>query len=168
MLKEIKMKNDIYAYPIIEEWEWKTYDGKKTINIDSFIEDHIEDEFYIGTDSQVKGNYTKFTTALIAYRRGTGGYIICFSQRTKDKGNMRPRLFSEAMRSLTAAYYLDLKIPKEAIINIHLDVNGNDNFKSHSCKEDIVGMIMYQGTRFKPMWKPDAWGSSKAADRKTK
>jgi hypothetical protein len=29
-------------------------------------------------------------------------------------------------------------------------------------------MIMYQGTRFKPMWKPDAWGSSKAADRKTK
>jgi predicted RNase H-related nuclease YkuK (DUF458 family) len=49
-----------------------------------------------------------------------------------------------------------------------LDVNGSDKHKSNSCKEDIVGMIVGQGKRFLPHWKPDAWGSSKAADRKTK
>jgi predicted RNase H-related nuclease YkuK (DUF458 family) len=163
------MKADIYAYPPIEEWKWRSYDGKKIVNIDEFITEHIEDEFYIGTDSQVHGKTnTNFTTALIAYRRGTGGYIICYTQRTQDKGHMRPRLYSEAMRSLTAAYYLDTKIPQDIIINIHLDVNGNKEHKSNSCKEEIVGMIIGQGTRFRPHWKPDAWGSSKAADRKTK
>jgi len=163
------MRGDIYAYPPIEDWKWRSYDGKKEVNIDDFIKDHIDDDFYIGTDSQVHGmSRTNFTTALIAYRRGTGGYIICFNQKTSDKGNMRPRLLSEAMRSLTAAYYLDSKIPKDAVITIHLDVNANTKFKSHSCKEELVGIIMSQGKRFRPVWKPDSWGSSKAADRRTK
>lgn len=162
------MKVDIYAYPPIEDWKWKSYDGMKEVNVDKFIKEHIEDEFYIGTDSQVHGKHTKFTTALIAYRRGTGGFIICYTQRTQEKGHMRPRLFSEAMRSLTAAYYLDTKIPPEVVINIHLDVNGSSDHKSNSCKEEIVGMIVGQGKRYRPHWKPDAWGSSSAADRKTK
>ena len=164
----MKVKGDIYSFPCVEEWKWKTFDGLHNANIDKWIEDHIEDEFYIGTDSQTAKKTSKFVTSLIAYRWGTGGCSINYIQKTQDMGNMRPRLISEAMRSLTLAYYLDTRIPSNKIINIHLDVNENEIHKSNRCKEQVVGMIMSQGVRFRPMWKPNSWASSSVADRKTK
>lgn len=162
------MRGDIYAYPEVEKWEWVSLEGKH-INIDQFVQEHLHDDWYIGTDShayKTKG-FCKFSTALIAYRRGRGGNLAFFNQKTGENGNIRPRLISEAMRSLQLAYYLDERIPKDAVITIHLDVNANIKYKSHQCKEELVGMIMAQGTRFRPMWKPNAWGASTVADKRT-
>ena len=163
------MKKDIYYYPPIEEWKWASYDGSKKIDIDQFIADHLHDEWYIGTDSHAykTHGFSKFSTALIAYHRGRGGCMAFYNQRTGENGNIRPRLMSEAMRSLQLAYYLDTKIPKDAVITIHLDVNANIKYKSNQCKEELVGMIMAQGERFRPAWKPNAWGASTVADRRT-
>ena len=161
-------KGDIYAFPMVDEWKWKSFDGTMNVSADDFIKEHIDDEFYIGTDSDVNGHGAKFVTSLIAYRWGTGGCSISYIQKTPDMGNMRPRLLSEAIRSLHLAYYLDDRIPKDKIINIHLDVNANPEHKSNKCKEEAVGKFMTQGKRFRPMWKPDAWGASSVADRKTK
>lgn len=160
-------KKDIYWFPPVLEWEWKNFDRTKIVSIDQFIKDHQDDEFYIGTDSKPSGRYCQFSTSMIAYRNGTGGYISVSAQKTPDRGNMRPRLLSEAMRSLSVAYFLDGKIPKETPIQIHIDVNSDPNARSHMCKEELVGMILAQGTRFVPQWKPDAWGSTKVAHRGT-
>lgn len=162
------MRKDLYEYPEVEKWKWVSLEGK-IIDVNQFIQEHLNDDWYIGTDShayKTKG-FAKFSTALIAYHKGRGGNLAFYNQKTGEMGNIRPRLISEAIRSLQLAYFLDSKIPKDAIINIHLDVNGNEKFKSHQCKEEIVGMIMAQGKRFRPMWKPDAWGSSTVADRRT-
>lgn len=160
-----KEKKDVYWYPPIEDWVWKSFDKSKIVSVNDFIEEHKNDDFYIGTDSNVKNKHANFSTSLIAYRNGTGGFIIISGQRTPDKGAMRPRLLSEAMRSLQVAYFLDSKVPKETTIEIHLDVNGDPKWKSNMCKEELVGMILAQGTRFRPAWKPDAWGSNKAAHK---
>jgi uncharacterized protein len=160
-------KKDIYWFPPVEEWVWKNFDRNKVVSVDKFIEDHRLDDFYIGTDSNIGGGHANFNTSLIAYRNGTGGFIACYNQRTLDKGMMRPRLLSEAMRSLTLAYYLDTRIPKESVIEIHLDVNADPHYKSNMCKEELVGMILAQGERFRPMWKPEAWGANKVAHNGT-
>jgi uncharacterized protein len=164
----MKIKGDIYTFPPIEEWKWKTFDGLQNANVDNWIKDHINDDFYIGTDSQTEKKTCKFVTSLIAYRWGTGGCSINYIQKTHDNGIMRTRLISEALRSLTLAYYLDARIPTDKLIYIHLDVNANPEHQSNTCKEQSVGMFMSNSRRFRPMWKPDAWGASSVADRRTK
>lgn len=169
------MKKELYEYPPVEQWKWRSYDGTKSINIDEFIASHQDCNFYIGTDSDPVGNHTNFATCLIARLEvdghGKGGYIIVSKQRTAEKDAkklMRPRLISEAMRSLSLAYYLDTRIPPDDVIHIHLDVNPCIDFKSNQCYDQMVGMIMSQGIRFKPVCKPNSWAATKVADRKTK
>ena len=153
-------------YPPFHEWKWKTYDRKKTVELDEFIERHTEDVFFIGIDSQ---NYLKrrrtcvFTTALIAYTQGKGGNIILHTDTVPAITNLRPRLLIEAMRSLEIAWYLSEKIPAENLIGIHLDVNKSLKFKSGQYHDELSGYIMAQG--FKCFTKPDAWAASSTADK---
>lgn len=163
----MRIKQDIYAYPPVEEWKWRSCDGTTWVNVDEFINKHIEHEFYIGTDSHVYGKTVKFSTALIAWNRGHGATMLDFTQKTPYGDSLRQRLLAEATRSLAMAYYLDTRIPADAIINIHLDVNPSVKYESGAWKEQLVGMIVAQGTRFRAACKPDAWAAMSAADYKT-
>ena len=31
------MKKELYEYPPVEQWKWRSYDGKTEINVDDFI-----------------------------------------------------------------------------------------------------------------------------------
>lgn len=153
-------------WPSFSEWKWRSYDGKREVDIDFFVKSRAKDLFFIGTDSQ---NYSKkktcvFTTVLIAYKSKKGGVIINHKKRVDFMDSLRQRLLMEAMLSLEVAWYLDQKIPKESIVGIHLDVNRNLKYKSGQYKDELVGMVMGQG--FKALVKPDAWAASSVADAK--
>lgn len=157
-------KRDIWGWNVIEEWQWRSYDGKRRVILDDFIENHKEDLFFIGTDSQ---NYSKrdqctFTSALIAYKMHKGGSIIIHKAKTPLMSSLRQRLLSEAMRSLEVAWYLDKRVPSKSIIGIHLDVNSNLKYKSGQYKDELVGLIMGQG--YSALIKPNSWAASKVAD----
>lgn len=171
------MKNNQSEYPPFSQWVWKSYDGKKNRNIDEFIKQHEDAQFYIGTDSQQRKDKCVFTTVLIGYRMGRGGAIILHSDKTSKYESLRQRLLMEAMRSLELAWYLDGKIPSDTFMAIHLDVNENLKWKSAKYKGELVGMVMAQGfvsgrdkyskSNRRVFWKPDAWAANSVADRKT-
>ncbi|MFW5804756.1 MAG: ribonuclease H-like YkuK family protein [bacterium] len=148
------------------KWKWRSYDGKKNIDVCDFIENRKQDLFFIGTDSQnySKNNICQFTTVLIAYRMKKGGAVITHKIKVPYMDSLRQRLVMEAMLSLEVAWYLDQKIPKESIVGIHLDVNRNLKYKSGQYKDELVGMIIGQG--FNALTKPDAWAASSVADAK--
>ena len=114
-------------WPKFDEWKWRSYDGKRQINLDEYIAEHKEDIFFIGTDSQnySKKNSCNFTTVLIAYKMHRGGSIITHKHKTRLIESLRQRLLTEAMLSLEVAWHLDNLIPKENFVGIHLDVNRN-------------------------------------------
>jgi predicted RNase H-related nuclease YkuK (DUF458 family) len=163
----MKTKKDLYDYPPVEEWIWRSCDGQDSANVDQFIAKHIGEEFFVGTDSHVYGKTVKFCTALIAWNRGKGACMIYSPQKTPAGKSLRQRLLSEALRSLSFAYYLDARIPSDAVIGIHLDVNENIKYESAEWKEQLVGMIVAQGDRYRASWKPNAWAAMTAADYTT-
>lgn len=164
------MKEYRREYAPFDEWVWKSYDGRKKVNIDEFIENHKNEVFIIGTDSQPhsKRQICTFASVLVAYEWGRGGAIIIHRDKTPfmDKSRLRQRLLLEAMRSLEVAWYLDSKINDKSIISVHLDVNPNLKWMSSKYKEELVTLVASQG--FKYVIKPDAFGASKVADRKCK
>jgi len=157
-----------YNYPPFDEWRWRSYDGKKAADIDLFIQNHLSDYFFIGTDSQnhPKKRTCVFTTALIGYKMGHGGSIIIYREKVPYIESIRQRLLMEAMRSLETAWYVDKKVPDKNLICIHLDVNKNLKYKSGKYKDELVGLIIGQG--FSCRVKPDAFAASKTADKRCK
>ena len=152
------------THPNFSEWNWKTYSDQKIYSIEDFVEENKNASFYIGTDSQNhrKRNACVFTSALIAYEMGKGGKILTHSDKLPVIDNLRERLLMEAMRSLEVAWFLHPKIPSEAVVSIHLDVNDNLKFKSGKYKDELVGLIMAQG--FEVTHKPNSWAASSVAD----
>jgi hypothetical protein len=151
-------------WPPFAEWKWRSYDGRRSVSVEEFVERNSECMFFIGTDSQ---NYSKkntcvFTTVLIAYKMHRGGTIITHKTRASYMDALRQRLLMEAMLSLEVGWYLDQKIDKDNIMGIHLDVNRNLRYKSGQYKDELVGMVMAQG--FNALVKPDAWAASSVAD----
>lgn len=159
-------KKDLWGYPPFAEWIWKSYDNLKVVSIDDFIKLHLDAEFYIGTDSQTAKGKCTLTTALIGYHWGKGGSVIIHTQKLTNFQSLRQKLIAEAMRSLETAWYVDPKIPEHSNIVIHVDVNSNLKWESGQYRDELVGMIVAQG--FQLSIKPDAWGSSKVADRTCK
>lgn len=163
----MKQKQDIYAYPPIEQWKWHNCDGTQQVNVDEFIAKHIDEDFFVGTDSHVYGKSVKFSTALVAWNRGHGACVLYYHQKTLSGQSLRQRLLAETFRSLVVAYYLDARIPQGSVINVHIDVNPSLKYESGSCREQLIGMIVAQGVRFRPACKPDAWAAMSVADYTT-
>ena len=161
-------RNDGRSYAPFSEWVWKSFDGKRKVSIDEFIETHKEAFFMVGTDSQnySKNSVCKFTSVLIAYRRGCGGAVIMSTDKVPfmDKTRLRQRLLLEAMRSLEVAWHLDSKINNKSIIQVHLDVNPNLKWRSSKYKEELVGLVAAQG--FQYVIKPDSFAASGVADKR--
>ena len=162
-------RKEMWGYPPFTEWVWKSYDNVNTVDIDEFVARHLktrltEPHFYIGTDSQTRKGKTTLTTALIAYHMGKGGNIIIHTQKVPNFTSLRQKLIAEAMRSQETAWHTDPLIPESSTIVIHVDVNPNLRWGSGPYKDELVGMIVAQG--FKLSIKPNAWGSSKVADKK--
>ncbi|MFA5312890.1 MAG: ribonuclease H-like YkuK family protein [Methanomassiliicoccales archaeon] len=158
----------LHGYADFSTWGWKTYDGSSSIDIVKFVNDHRDNHFFIGTDSQ---NYAKkkqvcvFTSVLIAYKMGKGGIIITHIDKVSRIESLRQRLLMEAMRSLEVGWFLNQHVPSKSIIGIHLDVNASLRFKSGQYKDELVGLIMAQG--FNALVKPNSWAASTVADSKT-
>ena len=153
-------------WPPFNEWKWRSFDGKKSRDINQFIEEHKNDSFFIGTDSQnySKNNKCAFMTVLIAYKMHRGGAVITHKHKVPFMDSLRQRLLMEAMLSLELGWFLDRKVSKEKIIGIHLDVNRNLKFKSGQYKDELIGLVAAQG--FNALCKPDSWAASGVADKR--
>ena len=128
------------------------------------IKNYPNAEVHIGTDSQNIGKQTRYTT-VIAYRLGTRGvhYILGKAQITIIR-DMWTRLWKEAEKSIDVAEWLTQQIAIR--VEIDMDYNGDENFKSHKLIAAAKGWANSLG--YKVNIKPNNQIATRAADHHCK
>lgn len=128
------------------------------------IKNYPNAEVHIGTDSQNIGKQTRYTT-VIAYRLGTRGvhYILSKAQITIIR-DMWTRLWKEAEKSIDLAEWLTQKIAIR--VEIDMDYNSDENFKSHKLIAAAKGWANSLG--YKVNIKPNNQIATRAADHHCK
>ena len=162
------------------EWFRLKNDGRNGKFIDEPIVEYREKMFdeeilkgnkvrvCIGTDSQEYAKW-KFATVILVIVAGKdgigkGGKIIYKTYKLPKNMQLNQRMIEEVSQSINVAVELnDLMELYEIPMEIHADITPDPRWGSNSALSEAVGYILGMGYDFKV--KPDAWASSKAADR---
>lgn len=135
---------------------FKKWTGKELNNTEQYIKDYIKEnpniEIIIGTDSQNKSNYTKYSTVIVLYTPGRGGHCIFKRWKTSKEKVKNVRLLKEVEESLNIANKLvEAGLPKPKYID--LDINPNPKFKSYEVYQTAKGWVESMGyeVRFKTL-----------------
>jgi predicted RNase H-related nuclease YkuK (DUF458 family) len=162
---------------MLNEYKWKKLDGEivnnllETISLDivktkaEFADDEIK--FYVGTDSQRKKYDIVFVTAIVLYRKKSGGIVYILKEREKHS-DIRTRLWNETYKAITIATELNdfLKSFNLRVDEVHADLNPDPKHKSNSLVKSCLGYICGMG--FEGKIKPASWAASKVANIHTK
>lgn len=129
-------------------------------------------KIYIGCDSdrfrlkdQWYADYARVIVLHIGGRHGAKIFGEVIRERDYSPSAKSPvmRLFTEAMKVAELYEKLESAIPNSDI-EVHLDINPNDNALSHEAMNQAVGYI--RGTcNVNPVLKPEAFAATYAADR---
>jgi len=118
----------------------------------------------IGTDSQVKGNYTEFATVIVFLRKGKGGFMLIHNEQSTVNYSIKERMIMEVSKSIEIAYELcELFTIYDVDMEVHADINTNPQFKSNVALSEATGYILGMGFAFKT--KPEAFASSSCANK---
>ena len=148
----------------------------RTINIDEvkqFIEKQSpQTKIYIGGDSERfkidKAWYADYTLVVVVHVDGKHGCKIFGEvqrERDYDQSKSKPR-----MRLMTEVYkiadlYLKLAdVLEDREVEVHLDINPNDEYGSSCVVQEAVGYIRGM-CNVVPLVKPNAFAASYCADR---
>lgn len=137
-----------------ELMHFKFFSGKEIENTEEYIKNYLKDnpniEIIIGTDSQNKSNYTKWSTVIVLYTPGHGGHCIFKRWKTTKEKIKNVRLLKEVEESLNIANWLvESGLPKPKYIDI--DINPNPKYKSNEVYQAAKGWVESMGyeVRFK-------------------
>jgi uncharacterized protein len=152
---------------------WRTLHGHRVLNtIEQELQQVITTEINnghtihvcIGTDSQVKQAHTSFATVIVIVRKGAGAFMYIQQCNDPIKMSIKQAMMKEVDKSVTIAYQLSetlqqLQVPME----VHVDINKNEAFKSNAALQDATGYVKGMGFAFKA--KPLAFASSCCANK---
>ena len=117
-------------------------------------------EIHIGTDYQNINKQSRYTT-VIAYRLGSRGvHYILSKNHINIIRDMWSRLWKEAEMSIDTAEWLTQKVSVK--VEIDMDYNGDENFKSHKLISAAKGWANSLG--YKVNVKPNNQIATRAAD----
>jgi predicted RNase H-related nuclease YkuK (DUF458 family) len=152
---------------------WRTFNGEI---IHTSIKEVVEQLIYkekekgnklkvcIGTDSQVKSNFTEFATVIVFLRHGNGGFMLIQKEESTVKYALKERMIMEVAKSIEIAYELcDMLANHKIEMEVHADINTNPLFKSNEALSEAKGYILGMGFAFKA--KPNAFASSSCANK---
>jgi hypothetical protein len=118
----------------------------------------------IGSDSQVKGDYTAFATAIVFLREGRGGFVFVNKYSSERKFTIKERMIQEVSDSVQFAIKVCPILDKyKTELEVHADINTDPNFKSNVALKEAMGYILGMGYTFKA--KPDAFASTYCAGK---
>ena len=133
---------------------FKKWSGVELENTEQYIRDYIaknkDIEIIVGTDSQNKNNYTKYSTVIVLYTPGHGGHCIFKRWKTPKEKVKNVRLLKEVEESIKIAdWIVQCGLPKPKYID--LDINPNPKFKSYEVYQTAKGWVESLGydVRFK-------------------
>ena len=124
-------------------------------------------KFYVGTDSQRKKYDVVYVTAIVLYRKKSGGSVYILKEREKLT-DMHTRLWNETEKAIKVAtelntFLVDFNL---RVDEVHADLNPDKNYKSNTLVKSCLGYICGMG--FEGKVKPQAWAASKVANIHTK
>ena len=170
-----------------KRWHITNLEETLTNDIEKYlkIEDKNNFKFIVACDSQRHDAKITYVTSIIFLRLGHGGNGYCLKEHflspeltikglskqerlSKVKGVIRDRLWTECLKSIACAKWVDKILFKYnlKVSEIHSDVNFSKKYLSNELLTAIAGFITSQ--EYKSVIKPDAVGAMKIADRKTK
>lgn len=143
---------------------FQKFDGNQVGNPVEYVRDYINDdsEVYVGTDSQVYADHTKFVTAICMYDGDRGAHVIYHSNKTyRDERELFNRLWEEAEVTMDVAGALSREIGISKVV-MHFDINPSEEYRSNVAHEAAIGLAKSAGFSFDV--KPEAWAATCAAD----
>jgi uncharacterized protein len=150
-----KFNGEIIKDGILDEVE-------KTIEKETVLGNKLK--VCIGTDSQVKSEYTDFATVIVFLREHKGGFMYIHQDKLKRKLSIKERMLAEVQKSIEIAYELcPLLELYDVDMEVHADINTNPNFKSNAALREAMGYILSMGFVFKA--KPESFASSNCANK---
>jgi predicted RNase H-related nuclease YkuK (DUF458 family) len=118
----------------------------------------------IGSDSQVKGDFTAFATAIVFLREGRGGFVFVNKYASERTFTIKERMIHEVSDSVQFAIKVCPILDKyKTELEVHADINTDPNFKSNVDLKEPMGYILGMGYTFKA--KPDAFASTYCAGK---
>lgn len=117
---------------------------------------------YVGCDSRVIGNTTIFVSVIVVHINSSNGCKIFYQKDKINRGmSLRERLLKEVDYAvLTALSIIDVVGNRK--LEVHLDINPNENYKSSIIVKEAVGYVLAQG--LKPVLKPSSIAAYCVAD----
>ena len=128
---------------------------------------HQDSAVYVGCDSKRKSDIISYATVIIIHKQGKHGGSI-FKQIESEPAYMecKPGMRSRLMTEVYKAGDVALKIQEwvgERKFEVHIDISPLPSCGSHVAYSEAKGTIFgYVG--FEPVFKPDAFAASCAAD----
>lgn len=117
---------------------------------------------YVGCDSKVIGNTTVFVSVIVVHINSSNGCKIFYQ---KDKVNramsLRERLLKEVDYAVFTALSI-IDIIGKRKLEVHLDINPNENYKSSVIVKEAIGYVIAQGLQ--PVLKPYSIAAYSVAD----
>lgn len=124
---------------------------------------------YVGCDSKVthKGTRAKFATVVILHLEGChGGKLYSIIEEENVYGDLRNpkmRLLTEAHKAIEVASKV-LDVIEDRPFQLHLDFNLNEQHKSFAAVKEATAYVLGV-LGCKPLFKPNAFAASTAADK---
>lgn len=117
---------------------------------------------YVGCDSKVFGNYTAFVSVIVVHINSSNGCKMFYQ---KDKINRELSIRDRLLKEVDFAVYTALSILDiigNRRLEVHLDINPNENYKSSMIVKEAIGYVLAQG--LKPVLKPNSIAAYSVAD----
>lgn len=145
------------------------FNGNLIDDVESYVNDFICDAdeevgVYVGTDSQVHSNFTRYVTVVALHTDKRGGAHVVYhknDEHRKEK-NIFNRLWQEVVATIEVADNLRMNSDATDIIT-HFDINPSERHKSHVTYKAARGFAENAGFPF--LTKPDSWAATCAADK---
>lgn len=118
---------------------------------------------YVGCDSKKKGpDLVYVSTVVIHYDQSRGGIVFKDVEIVPYQA-FYPKLQGEIYRIADLASKVK-EMVGDRHFEVHVDINPNECYRSHAAYQEAKGAILgIVGVM--PVFKPDAWAASSAADR---
>ncbi len=140
-------------------------DGKGRVVEDLFayvknwLKHHARGQVFIGSDSKVRGPMVKYATVVCLWDVGHGVTELHRNEILPKPHDAFSRLWGEVTRAVETADTLR----GVGQITVHIDINANPRFRSHSLYDASIGLITSMG--FSAQGKPHSWAASCGAHR---
>lgn len=155
-----------------QQLQFRKYNGTRIDDIGQYVSAYLQErpdtEIFVGTDSQTKGYYTNFVTAVCLYTPSKGAHVVYARSRQPKITNVADKMWRETMLTIQVMDEVRTALPEWVPIDrffVDFDINPDPKHASNVMHTASVGYALGYGIPARNIrTKPYAHAASRAAD----